>query len=69
MNSAQPGPTDDKGHGFDADMNSSATKLEVYNLERLAYTEIPANHSTPRKIADRKSALLKAMYYWSLSRS
>ena len=68
MNSAQAGPPDDGDDGYDAVLNSSAAKLDVYRHERLAYTETPVKRSSPGRNTTRKSALLKAMYYWVCSR-
>jgi hypothetical protein len=56
-------------HCYDSALNRSASKLDVYNYERLAYTEPPVRNSVSRPIPKRASAMLKVMYHWVLSRS
>ena len=67
MNSAQPGLPDNEAHQYDWALNSSASKLQVYRYERLAYTEPPVRASGSRSIRRRASAVLGALYHWVLS--
>lgn len=66
MNSSQPGPPEDDDHQYDATLNVSASKLEVYRYERLAYTEPPVRACASRSFCKRVSAALKSVYHWLL---
>jgi hypothetical protein len=67
MNSTQPGEPNDHNHPYDSALNSSASKLDVYRHERLAYTEPPVRASAARSICKRASAVADAMYHWLVS--
>lgn len=50
-------------------LNFAASKLEVYEHERLAYTEIPARRPKPkRSIARRMKRFFQAIYFWAIAR-
>lgn len=68
MNSGEPGSTNEDDHSSDTTLNRCAAKLNVYRRERLAYTEVPVKQSAAARRSARTLALLKAMYYWVLSR-
>jgi hypothetical protein len=67
MNSDQPGEPDDHNRPYDSALNGSASKLDVYRHERLAYTEPPVRASAARSIRKQTLAVLDAMYHWLLS--
>ena len=69
MNPAQSEPTNNGcDHSQVANLNLSAAKFGVYERERLAFTENPVRIPEPRRFSKRRSALLKAFYYWIHSR-
>jgi hypothetical protein len=70
MNSAPPGlPTEADQRLQDHALHLSAAKLNVYDCERLAYTERPSPPAPSPPVSKRMSAWLKAMYHWVLTRS
>jgi hypothetical protein len=50
-------------------LHIAASGLDVYQHERLAYTDMPPRRSKSRPATDRVNTLLAAMYYWVCSRS
>jgi len=67
-------PTPSGGPGDDPcdpiALNFAAARLEVYQHERLAYTEIPARNPKPKRpVSRRMQRLREAVYYWANARS
>jgi hypothetical protein len=67
VNSSDPGPQNDDDHCCDSHLKFSTAKLDVYQHERLAYTEPPQKRSAARPKSRRATALLKAMAAWALA--
>jgi hypothetical protein len=66
MNSTEPEEADDDDDQCcNISLNFSAAKLDVYQHERLAYTEPARRRSASKSIFKRKS-VLRAMAYWAL---
>jgi hypothetical protein len=61
------GPADDS-HDPVA-LHIAASGLDVYQRERLAYTEIPPRRSKSRPATNCVNTLPAAIYYWVCSRS
>lgn len=61
MKAAQSGPAKGGDHCYDTALNLSAAKLDVYRLERLAYTEAPIKSAT-QPFFRRAIASLKAPF-------
>ena len=69
MNQAQSKPTKDYGEQSQAKaLNPTATNLDLYEHEPFAFTEPLTRSSEPEPFSKRRSALLKAFYYWTHSR-
>jgi hypothetical protein len=67
MNSSEPGQSNDDDHCCDTKLKFSAAKLDVYRLERLAYTEPPRRGAKARPIFARASVAARAMCAWLFS--
>jgi hypothetical protein len=69
MKPAQSKPTNNGcDHSQVGALNLSAAKLDVYERERLAFTENPVRIPEPRPFFKRGSALQRAFYFWVHSR-
>ena len=67
MNPARPDRPEDS---YDpVALNHAASRLDVYQHERLAYTEIPPHRPQARSVAKHLKTLLTTIYYWVIARS
>ena len=61
-------PQSDQESDDDQQCQIAISKMDVYDHERLAYTEAPVANPVPQSFFRRMSARLKAMYCWVHSR-
>jgi|GEM_PF-3240984 len=61
-----PKQPNDEDHCCNPELRFSAAKLDVYQHERLAYTEMPSK-SAPSRAASKRAAMLRAMALWALA--